>query len=252
MSIRETIIESGDLYEVMLGPDPFPQKKKKRAKREKMTTPKQKLLNDTRAKRHLLRLIEVNFTKRDLFIHLPYDDEHLPTTLEEAERNIKNFIRRVRYHLKKKGIELKYIYVTEHSDVEGELIRVHHHIVISGGLDRDFIEGLWECGARKRADRLKPDKRGLEGIAIYLSKAKVKKSKRRYTPSRNLDKPIITPDKKSKYSKRKLEQIASYGEDDNFFYENLYPGYSHMETKITRNEHSGGTYIYIRMRKLQI
>ena len=69
----------------------------KRGKRKKVTEPKQKDLNDKNARRYLVQLGNGNFHIGDLHVSGTYDDDHLPATVEEAERIAVNYLRRVAY-----------------------------------------------------------------------------------------------------------------------------------------------------------
>lgn len=253
MPIREKRTISGDLMEVGIYPISNKEKKKKRRKKTMLSTPRQRDLNDKNAKRQLLRLLEINFTSKDLILHATYADEHLPATREEGEKNARNLLRRIKYHWKKQGLgELKYISVLEHSEGEedGEVTRLHHHIVISGGMDRDFIESLWKYGTINTR-RLQPKKdTGLAGLANYLSKSK-KRGKRSYIPSKNLEKPIVLPPRDSKYTKRKIEQIATLGRDSRIYFEQQYPNYHFIDCQIMKNEEWGTTSLYIVMRRIR-
>lgn len=57
-----------------------------------------------------------------------------------------NYLRRIAYRRNKLGLEpLKYILVTEYKYTkDGQSIkRIHHHIIMNGGLDRDDVEMMW-------------------------------------------------------------------------------------------------------------
>ena len=120
--------------------------KGKRGKRKKVTEPKQKDLNEKNAKRYLVQLGNGNFGIGDLHVSCTYDKDHLPDSIEEAEKIVNNYLRRIAYRRGKLGLDpLKYILVTEYKfDKEGQMIkRVHHHIIMNGGLSRDDVELMW-------------------------------------------------------------------------------------------------------------
>lgn len=91
----------------------------------------QKNLNDKNARKYVERLINENFSDRDIWMTLTYDDEHLPPDgdVDAAIKNVQKYIRRINYQRKKRGLpNAKYVYVTAYNpDAE---IRWHHHIVI--------------------------------------------------------------------------------------------------------------------------
>lgn len=92
----------------------------KRAKKEKVSAPKQKNLNDKNAKRYMIQLANTNFGENDLYVTNTYSKKYLPATVEEAEKEITNYIQRISYHRKQQGLPpLKYILVT--STVQGRM-----------------------------------------------------------------------------------------------------------------------------------
>ena len=89
----------------------------------------QKNLNDKNARKYVERLINENFSDRDIWMTLTYDDAHLPPDgdVDAAIKNVQKYIRRINYQRKKRGLpNAKYVYVTAYNpDAE---IRWHHHI----------------------------------------------------------------------------------------------------------------------------
>ena len=110
-----------------------------RGKRSKPTSAAQAKLNQRHREEKLVRLLHANFTPDDLEIHLTYQQQ--PESPEEAQRLLRNYIRRVQRARKKQGLPpLKYIAVTEKGSKNG---RYHHHVTLSGGMDRDELENPW-------------------------------------------------------------------------------------------------------------
>jgi hypothetical protein len=164
MPYREKKIYSGKMLEVEIYPITEKEKNQSRKKKEKDSAQKQKNLNDKNAKKHLIRLLNTNFTDEDLAVHLTYDPKLIPKSEEEAKRDITNYIRRLKHYRKKNNLPpLKYIAVFEYKepDIKQKEVRMHHHIVINGGMDRDTVEKLWEKG-RANADRLKEMKTNMK------------------------------------------------------------------------------------------
>ncbi|MFN1842418.1 hypothetical protein ACK2FW_23170 [Clostridioides difficile] len=151
--IREKKIYCNDYLEIDIIPRTDVQTKGKRGKREYISKPKQKNLNDKNAKRYFTQSVNTNFNNKDLVVHSTYAPEYLPETLEEAEKEIRNYIRRIDYKRKKEGLEpIKYMLITEFGEKKDGTKRVHHHIIMNGGLERDIIENLWfkkEKGRKK-------------------------------------------------------------------------------------------------------
>lgn len=253
MPIRRRMIESGNLFEVEIFPISDRERKQSREKKNQLTVPAQKNLNDTNSKKNFLRLMEANFTTKDLVIHLTYADKHLPLTIEQAKKDMRNFIRAVRRRWDKKGMgEFKYLAVREGGEVkeDGSVARMHFHIVLTGGLDRDVMESLWKYGY-VNSRRLQTSDKGLEKLANYLTKS-VKKGEKKYIPSKNLQKPNVSSnDWGHGYTKGKVEKIAKFGADDSIFWEQKYPGYFFVSCE-SRESDWTGTSLYIKMRKLQV
>lgn len=193
--------------------------KGKRSKKVKESEPKQKNLNDKNARRYIVQLGNGNFGKGDYHVSLTYTDDNRPKTPEEAEKVVANYLRRVKRRRKKEDVgELKYILVTEYlySKDGEEVVKIHHHIIMNGGLDRDTIEDLW-CKRRTKgekeaeslgyvnADRLQPNENGIEAICKYMVKRP--QGRKRWSSSRNLERPCSRSND-YKYSKRKVEKLA--------------------------------------------
>ena len=187
----------------------------KRGKRRKANKPKQNALNDKNAKRYLVQLGNGNFHAGDLHISCTYSMDNLPDTVEAAEKIVGNYLRRIAYRRQKLKLEpLKYILVTEYKfSADGkQLKRIHHHIIMNGGIDRDEVELMWtaqrvnwkkayspdkvEAAAYRRsmeklgwvnADRLQVNEHGIEGLCKYIIKDP--QGKKRYSSSRNLERP---------------------------------------------------------------
>lgn len=113
----------------------------------------QKNLNDKNARKYVERLINENFSDRDIWMTLTYDDEHLPPDgdVDAAIKNVQKYIRRINYQRKKRGLpNAKYVYVTAYNpDAE---IRWHHHIVMDGALDMETVESCWKQSTLSKPD----------------------------------------------------------------------------------------------------
>ena len=236
---RENKIYCGDFLDV----DIYPVFKKAGARKEryKPTSEMQARLNASRAKKKLERLLHTNFTSNDYALHLTYDNNCLPEGAEQAQKDVQNYLRRLRRFYKNNGLELKYVSVTEKGKKSG---RIHHHIIINGGADRTQIEELWHKGyANSR--KLRFTKNGLAGLSSYIVKQPL--LFKRWTCSRNLKKPL---ERKNdyKYSTGKVRAIYEfkYTERD---IEKLYPGYFVSEADPMYNAVNGGYYIQIRLYK---
>jgi hypothetical protein len=242
----------------------------------------QKNLNDKRSKRRFVQIANTNFGHDDYHISATYNEKHLPMTLEEAERNVHNYLDRVKRRMKKvTGQDLKYMLVTEYTpedDTEGQqltlqdmddkktkAVRIHHHIILNGGLSRDELEMLWSATRinwkkadnpeyRKNidylgfvnCDRLKPNENGLEGIVNYINKRK--KGCKKWSTSMNLKKPTVKKND-HKYSFRKLREYAKTPEDKEIW-RKIYKGYEPTKIEFEYNDYTGWN-CYLRLRKVR-
>ena len=126
--------------------------------------------NEYSSQKQLARLINENFRAGDILLGLDYSDKGiekifawakkkgLPIESEDeqerqnaiyaaADHEIDNCIRRVKNRLKKQGIEIKAIYCTSDMNGEtGEIVRVHHHLMVQAGVQEAFISAWEECG----------------------------------------------------------------------------------------------------------
>ena len=239
---REKKYICGNYLEV----DIFPvfEYQRSRGKKRKPTSETQKRLNRINAERKLIRLLNTNFTDRDIRFDLTYSDENKPASPEEAQKHMQNFLRRVKRFRKKAGLPaLKYIAVTE---VGKNTAKIHHHIVMSGGIDITDLARLWGKGYTT-AKPLQFDDAGIVGIAIYLVKEPV--LKKRWCGSRNLEKPKEST-RDGRISQRKIKEICESEAGSREAIEGLYPGYALSEYRPYFNDVNGGYYLTVRMYKL--
>lgn len=264
--VREKRYHCGEKYmevDIYQYADYQPRRGNKRSRKKKESLLSQKNINDKNASRALNRLIETNFIENDLHVTLTYNDKYLPKTVEEAEKNVTNYIRRIKRKRKSKDIEdLKYIVITsfreKNNDGEIEMVRMHHHIIMNQGLERDDVEKLWRVKPKGKpyeqlgyanADRLQANANsGFAAISKYL--VKQESNKRRWTSSQNLDRPE-TRTNDHKYSRRKLLSLVNHNAPFDYW-ERIYPGwyiadkdygYEEVYNDIT------GWAIYLKLRK---
>lgn len=236
-------IYSGKILEHEIYPIPLLEKKKSRREKKKESALKQKNLNEKNCKKKIVRLINTNFTNKDLAVTLTYNHKNLPDSLEECKRDVTNFIRRIKRYLKKNKLpELKYIAVIENKK-RGQSIRIHHHLIVSGDIKREQLESMWEKG-RCNTYRLQEDDFGYEGIAKYIIKEPA--GNKRFSASRNLKRPTVEIND-SKFNKRKAYSLAT--SQGGLELEEEYKGYKVVEFKSYVNEELGAIYISVKMKK---
>lgn len=228
----------------------------RRRVRRYLTVPKQASLNDKHARLYLGRLINMNFGKGDYCTHLTYDGIFLPATLEEGRRDFDRFIGRLKKLYAERGLKLKYICIPSYrSGKDGELIRLHFHVVMTGGVDRTAIELLWRApdkSGRCRKDATEEEKSarlgqplgfancdrlqvkdGLGGLSNYLARQPREGFARRWYASVGLKKPYTYAPNDDRYDVPELRRIAERNADavDVGFWERKYPGWTVCEPR---------------------
>ena len=212
--------------------------------KKRETRPSQKNLNDKNARRYLIRLANINFGKGDIWATFGWDDGHYPENMDAAQRDVRNFIKRINYRRKKAGMEnIKYIYIIA---ADGNT-RPHFHILMTGdGVDRDELEELWGKCERPNTRRIKPDDNFIiTGLATYISNNP--HGTKRWCPSKNLKKPDPPKRSYSKFKKSRVERMARDYETLKTQMEKAYPAYKFLDAEVKYNGINAAFYIYARM-----
>lgn len=174
-----------------------------RARQQKMhaSCEAREKLNARTSFQKLERVLAANFDNGDLWVTLTYKDEKLPYSRERSLQRLRKFCAALRTARKKRGEDLKYVYVTEGDHPGG---RIHHHMVAnSTGADLQEIKALWTQGDVE-IERLTFDASNTyEALAVYMTKeprehGHPKVGERMWTPSLGLLRPepetISVPD----------------------------------------------------------
>jgi hypothetical protein len=206
----------------------------------------QKKLNHKNTKKNITRKANANFTSSDMWGTFGYDDDSLPDSPESARKDMTNYLRRLSRLYKKHNKEFKYIYVTEFKQ-DGDVVRCHHHVMISGGIGRDELESKWRGGNYPQVRRLRVKHDcGLDGLANYLAKGT--SYERFWGCSTNLRKPdVFVADKK--ITKRRAERIAMEKNTAPELFEKIYSNYAFRDISVKRSNFVSGVYIYVKMYK---
>ena len=240
--VRESIYICGDYMDA----DVYPvfQPAGKRRKKCKPTSEIQAKLNQRNAEKKITRLVHANFNEEDIALHLTYREEDRPADHAAAQRDLYNFLRRCRRKYKKLDIELKYISCTEEGSLNG---RIHHHLFLSGGLDRDALEKLWGKGYAN-SKRLQFEEDGVAGLAHYT--VKNRNSYRRWNQSKNLVQPVpIVHD--AVITQSELSEMAEEIEKKNAwqYFEAIYPDFLLVCAAAIQNAVNRGIYVHFDMRR---
>ena len=162
--------------------------------------PKKAEANLRGAVKRLARILNTNFTERDLFVKLSYTT--LPEDWRGQERETANFMQRLKRAIRSAGGgDVKWISVcSEVSATTGEPVRPHVHVIVTGG-SIQFRDGHWWCGKRTLDDIW-----GLGGVyaeplrqmsdytplALYLVRQAGKdENRQKWHSSRNMEKSVV-------------------------------------------------------------
>lgn len=197
-------IKAGLLNIEIIGTIPEREPGRRRSGRCRPTCPAQQFYNDKCSWRELELTAAANFGRHDLVLTFTYDDLHLPPDKQAAAKLLQAFFRKLRTARRRRGEELRYIYVTEgwHGKSEDEYFggdgrledkRLHHHVVLNGvgPGDLEEIQSLWAGGGYVRAEPV--DVHYYRELAKYLTKearefGRSKPGERIWRASRNLKK----------------------------------------------------------------
>ncbi|MFS7399007.1 hypothetical protein [Carnobacterium maltaromaticum] len=265
MFVREKRFECGKYYEEV---DIIPRTviaeravRGKRAKRKKVSRPVQTNINDKNSKRYLKLLANGNFENGDYMATFTYWRKYLPNSVDEAEKEIRNYLKRLARKRKKLGLDkLKYILITEYKlEEDGKTFtnRIHHHLFLNSGVDRDEMEKLWSKKLKGEPKEriglanirsLQFNENGIEGLAEYVTKERHgKKGSKRWSSSQNLKKPIL---KKSdyKFTASELAKMANSNDMGREILEKKYKNHFIASIESVYYELTGW-HIYLKMWK---
>lgn len=280
--IREKHTKSGKLLEA----DFFPvfsdgRRVPSRAPKTNRSTAEQARYNRRQAVKKMVRIINTNFDSEDIIMHPTYEQAKAPQSIEEARRDLVNYLRRVKRkretELKKvlKALEVfplcdelkeqreklenkvkklkqpfKYAYTIEKVQYKSGKYagrdNWHFHLFLTGGLERNTLEEMWPNGMRTNADRFQPEKFGPEAIAKYM--VKDPEGNKSFCTSRNMDKPV-SKQKDGQITPYGVERMAKQRIDDREYWENRYKGYRFIKCYSRFNEFNGHWYVSVVMYK---
>lgn len=148
--------------------------------------------NEREAEKRLARVLNCNFTGGDLWVTLTYPEETLPEDWPEAEKRLRQFLRKLkRAYEKATGEKLRYVYSHGRKGHEGEDVRIHHHLVLPA-MPYEMITAIWPADD---VTYRRLDGRGdYTGVARYMiqNAGHDIPGAQKYHPSRGLAQPIYT------------------------------------------------------------
>lgn len=170
----------------------YHRKGEKRAVKEKLTSEAQRKVNLRKAIKELRRLMNHNFKDGDYLVRLDFFRQQSPAGSEQMQEMIKAFIRKLRTQFRKRGMELKYIYVKEVGPRGGR----HVHMMMSK-CDLDIIRRCWPHGGI-HVDPLNTNgqyRKIAEYFVKYSSRTEETEGRligKRWYGSRNLSRPQVS------------------------------------------------------------
>lgn len=208
-------IWAGDVYEEKIYFSPRERGMScERGAKENLSSEEMAEYNCLEARRKCARMVNANFRQGDLFLTLTFRER---VDVENALRLFRNFISRLKRLRKRKGYsELKYLYV-----VESKRKREHIHLLINKmDLSMKELSEVWGLG-RVMVSILEPGG-DYTGLAFYITKENYKEYGKRWSGSRNLEKPkvkvtLVSEEKKTKRLRvpknyKVIEEVQYYSE----------------------------------------
>ena len=150
-----------------------------RGRNKHVTPPRQKEVNRRiQADKNIWKFL-ANFKQGDWWVELNYRQGTRPDDIDTAVEHMKKMRQKLYRKLKKKGIELYFMQMTERGDYGG----LHHHIVFRNNFDPGILKELWPYGKVIIDDIYSEN---LIKLAEYFAKGRKATNEKRYTASRNL------------------------------------------------------------------
>lgn len=219
---RETIVAGRTILQAYRASTRIKTKKGEKRKAKSNPTPEAvKKINLRNAIRNLTAILNNNFENMDYHLTLTYAGDE--PSKEKAADDRRKFLRNIKSYCDRRGIEWKWVAVTEY-----ENHRIHHHIVCSG-IDPEVIASRWKHGwvNFKQLD----DSGNYYRLAEYLIKETEKTfrlpesvHRKRYSQSGSI---VIPQIKREEVSERMLHKELK-----------PYDGYYIDEDTVNRYEHA--------------
>lgn len=195
-------------------------KGEKRGSRVTPTPEEMEKINQKNRVKKVRRLIRLNFNETDYWLTLKYKAGYRQNKIEKIKKDMSQYLRRLRWHYKKREKPLKYIYRIEIGEHGG----VHIHMILNRIRDTDMIvKRCWqfeqtagvyyahlykEGGFERLAEYIvkKPDEETSKQLSLFPEEER--KELIKYSCSRNLKQPV--PERKE-YSRRTLKKAILKG-----------------------------------------
>ena len=273
--VRTVTIRAGRSLEILCHPIVRISAEARREAKARRSTPAMERLNAKNTERHIMRLIEANFTREAIVVTGTYaypmedygmcdleemagiyDRRGLPWDVDRIRKDVRNWREKLKRRVLAVGgraSDLKWIVrIEEGKEPPGVGLppKYHFHAIVEGpGLDSETVKALWEeKHGHAHCDRLDLKDDGAARVARYLCKQR--SGGRWWSHSRNLRAPVPRISDR-KMSRRRMGRIAAdVQRDGQTILESLYPGYKVVELPdVKYSDFVAGCYIYARMRR---
>ena len=188
---------------------------------------------------------------RGFYLTLTYIDTFLPESMEQAQRDLRNYIRRVKAAIAKlygPGAELRVMGLTGCGRKSG---RYHHHLLVEcKGLTmrqnaefRQLLEDKWavrwpdgrvESLGTANADRLNLQNR-LDDLITYFERH----GQMRWYETRNLTLPVEHTPNDTRWSRKQLRKGCTDCKDNAYWWEQRYPGWKFVRCVVPEPDAPG-------------
>lgn len=181
---RAVVYDLGGVVEVDVGAWRKPIKGRRGKWRQ--TSETQKRINRQAKRRYFRRKVMINFGREGSLVTLTYDDEHLRDSIEDVQRDVRNWVRCCQRLYKRAGEEFRAMWVYEIGEETG---RAHVHVVLNrvAGVSIGEVLGKWRKAHNLWDSRMEWGDDGFEAICAYMVKQEAWKTG--YSCTRNLREP---------------------------------------------------------------
>ncbi|MBQ8780682.1 MAG: hypothetical protein IJZ72_03290 [Oscillospiraceae bacterium] len=206
--------------------------------KDNIRTPEEKeKYNRHKSCKVFVRIVCSSFTSKGFYVTLTYSDEYLPSDYQAAQKELENYIRRLKYSNPNAVI----VAVTGYGKSTG---RLHHHLIIEGVNEADIFK-KWGKGEVVKAEHLREHNiyNGIDhgedftALAEYLHAHTPSEHKgRRWKQTKNISKPyqkrkklnskVYSPENPPKAPEGYKLVTARPNEDYSYFYKS---GYSYFK-----------------------
>lgn len=189
--LMEYHIISGNVVETRRSYLPMRSVRKTRGVRRAGTSSARKISqNEKQEILRLARQLNANFYRGGYLVTFKYGPERLPESYEQLCKNGQGLMKKLGAMCRKQGAELKRVLVNANwSPAKDRPARLHHHVVMNE-IDLSLLSSLWPEG---ELDIRRLRHGDLTALADYLYRnVKTEPGKKHWSPSRNLEKPILT------------------------------------------------------------